>query len=83
MTASLDLTGVHEAARRSFAELFGLVGQRDLHDPGDVTRGGLDPDGVRGDQLDEETSAHRQKRVRTPGGESQLISCMEGDEGQM
>lgn len=49
------LTGVDEASRCSFAELFRLVRQRDLHNPRNVTRGSLDPDGVRGDQLDQET----------------------------
>lgn len=44
-------TCVDEAPRCAFAELFGFVGQRDLHDPGDVARGGLDSDGVRRDQL--------------------------------
>lgn len=55
----VDLTGVDKSSRCPFAELFGFVGQRDLHDPGDVTRGGLDPDGMRGDQLEEETHRHR------------------------
>ena len=55
----VGLTGVDEASRRSFAELLGLVGQRDLHDPGDVTRGRLDPDGVGGDQLHDVTRKHK------------------------
>lgn len=44
-------TCVDEAARRSFAELFGLVGEGDLHDPGDVSWGRLHPDGMGRDEL--------------------------------
>lgn len=51
----LGFTCVDEPTRRSFTELFGLVGQRDLDDPGDVTGRGLDPDGMRGDQLERQT----------------------------
>ncbi len=56
---SVILTRVDEASWRSFAELFGFVGQRDLNDPGDVTRGCLDPNGVRGDQLMTQTQTER------------------------
>ena len=47
----MAVTCVNETSRRSFTELFGLVGQRDLDDPGDVTGRSLDPDSMRGDQL--------------------------------
>ena len=58
----VDLTSVDESSRCSFAELFGFVGQRDLHDPGDVTGRSLDPDGMRGDQLEVETHRHSHNR---------------------
>lgn len=44
-------TCVYEPSWGSFAELFGLVRQSDLNDPGDVPGWRLDPDGVRRDQL--------------------------------
>lgn len=44
-------TCVDEASRCAFAELFGFVGQRDLHHPGDVSGWSLHSDGVRGDEL--------------------------------
>ena len=47
----MAVTCVNKTSRRSFTELFGLVGQRDLDDPGDVTGRSLDPDSMRGDQL--------------------------------
>lgn len=61
-------TSVYEAAWCSFAELLGLVGERDLHHPGDVTRGSLDPDGMGGDQLEYiniTTRAHTHKHTHT------------------
>ena len=48
----MGLTGVDKSPRGSFAELLGLVGQRDFHHPGDVPGWGLHPDGVGGDQLE-------------------------------
>lgn len=47
-------TCVYEPPRCSFAELFGLVGQGDLDDPGNVSGRRLDPDGVWRDQLHQE-----------------------------
>lgn len=44
-------TCVDEASRCPFAELFGFVGQRDLHYPGDVSGWCLHTNGVGGDQL--------------------------------
>lgn len=46
------ITCVDEPSWRSFTELFGLVRQRDLDDPWDVSRRSLDPDGVGGDELE-------------------------------
>lgn len=48
---AFGLTGVDKSPRGTFAELLGLVGQRDFHNSGDVPRGSLDPDGVRSYQL--------------------------------
>lgn len=45
------LTSVDKSPRGTFAELLGLVGQRDFHNARDVPRGSLDPDGVRSYQL--------------------------------
>ena len=45
------LTSVDKSPRGAFAELLGLVGQRDFHNARDVPRGSLDPDGVRSYQL--------------------------------
>lgn len=45
-------TCVDEASRSSFAELLGLVGECDLHDPRDVSRGRLHPDSMRCDELE-------------------------------
>lgn len=47
----LLLTSVDKSPRGTFAELLGLVGQRDFHHARDVPRGSLDPDGVRSYQL--------------------------------
>lgn len=47
----VTLTCVDETARGSFAELLGLVGEGDLHDPGDMAWWGLHPDGMGRDQL--------------------------------
>lgn len=44
-------TCVDEAPRCAFAELFGFVGQRDLHHPGDVSGWSLHTDGMGSDQL--------------------------------
>lgn len=44
-------TCVDEASRCPFAELFGFVGQRDLHYPGDVSGWRLHTNGMGGDQL--------------------------------
>ena len=52
MCPRVRLTCVDEASRRSFAELFGLVGQRDFHNTRDVSRWSLDADGVGSYQLD-------------------------------
>lgn len=41
-----SLTGVDESSWCSFAELLGLVGQGDLHDPGDVSGGSLHSDSM-------------------------------------
>lgn len=60
------LTCVDEASRRPLTELFGLVGQRDLDDPGDVAGRSLDPDGVGGDQLTQ-TSIHESEGVSHTG----------------
>jgi len=46
-----QLTCVDESSWCAFAKLFGLVGQRDLYHPGDVTRRGLNSDGMRCDEL--------------------------------
>lgn len=44
-------TCVDEASGCAFAELFGFVGQRNLHHPGDVSGGCLHPNGMGGDEL--------------------------------
>lgn len=44
-------TCVDEASRCAFAELFGFVGQCDLHHPGDVSGRSLHTNGMGGDQL--------------------------------
>lgn len=49
--SSVGSTCVDEASRCAFAELFGFVGQRDLHHPGDVSGWCLHPDGMRRDEL--------------------------------
>lgn len=59
------LTGVDEASWSSFAELLGLIGQRDFHNSRDMSRGGLDPDGVRGDQLQKDTNSRGEMCVET------------------
>lgn len=41
-----SLTGVDKSSWCSFAELLGLVGQGDLHDPGDVSGGSLHSDSM-------------------------------------
>ena len=48
---TVSVTCVDEASRCSFAELFGFVGQRDLHHPGDVSGWSLHTNGMGGDQL--------------------------------
>lgn len=47
----VELTDIDKPARRSLAELFALVGQRDLDHAGYVPRRGLDPYRVRCYQL--------------------------------
>lgn len=47
-------TCVYEPSWCAFAELFGLVRQSDLNDPGDVSGRRLHPDGMRRDQLEKE-----------------------------
>lgn len=47
-------TCVYESSWCAFAELFGLVRQSDLDDPGDVSGRRLHPDGMRRDQLKKE-----------------------------
>lgn len=59
------VTCVHEAPRRSFTELFGLIGQRDLDDPGDVTGRGLHPDCMGGDQLERHRGRERETDRRS------------------
>ena len=44
-------TCVDEASRCAFAELFGFVGQRDLHHPGDVSGRSLHSNGMGRDEL--------------------------------
>lgn len=51
MRKRFQLTSVDKSPRGTFAELLGLVGQRDFHNTRDVPRGSLDPDGVRSYQL--------------------------------
>lgn len=57
-------TCVYEPSRRAFAELFGLVRQSDLDDPGDVSGRRLHPDGMRRDQLEKEGKGGGKKSVR-------------------
>lgn len=56
-------TCVYEPSWCAFAELFGLVRQSDLDDPGDVSGRRLDPDGMRCDQLQKEGKV---RKVRGP-----------------
>lgn len=51
MRKRFQLTSVDKSPRGTFAELLGLVGQRDFHNTRDVPRGSLNPDGVRSYQL--------------------------------
>lgn len=62
--ASAGPTCVYEPSRRAFAELFGLVRQSDLDDPGDVSGRRLHPDGMRRDQLEKEGKGGGKKSVR-------------------
>lgn len=54
-------TCVDEASRGSLAELFRLIRQCDLHNPRDVSRGCLDTDSVRCDQLRNRTENRHKK----------------------
>ena len=53
-------TSVDKATRSTFAELFRLVGERDLHDPRDVSGRGLYPDGVGSDELKQSYNMYTQ-----------------------
>lgn len=56
-------TCVYEPSWCAFAELFGLVRQSDLNDPGDVSGRRLHPDGMWRNQLEKEGKGR--PRVRT------------------
>lgn len=55
------LTSVDKSPRGTFAELLGLVGQRDFHNTRDVPRRSLNTDGVGGYQLDHGYKKERKK----------------------
>lgn len=53
------LTCVDEASWCPLTELFGLVGQRNFNNPGNVPGRSLDPDGMGGDQLTQTSTVRR------------------------
>ena len=65
------LTCVDEAARCSFTELLRLVGERDLHDPRDVSRWRLDPNGVWRDELEHDRAMRSRIKERLKGNGGQ------------
>lgn len=58
-------TCVYEPPWCAFAELFRLVRQSDLNNPGDVSGRRLHPDGMRRDQLEKEGKGWGGPRVST------------------